>query len=88
MAEKSKGQIWKAVEARLVARQEANFANPKAKKARDDEAAFLAGAAAALQAVYGKEGSNELTEYVRPLWMLYPLSGRSVIESIKKGEGA
>lgn len=50
------------------------------KKARvnKSEADYLAGACAALQAVFGE--GDKLTSYVPPMWVLGPLTGRSVLE--------
>jgi hypothetical protein len=79
-----KKTIQAAIEKRLVGRSEANFAKPTHKAAMRDEAAFLAGAATALHAVFGDPKSNELSDYVPPLFILYPMSGRSVVAYLKE----
>lgn len=79
----SKHELKKKIEERLLARSAANFANYKHKAAMNDEAAFLAGAATALHAVFGDPASNDLTDYVPPLWILYPMTGRSVVGYLK-----
>ncbi len=84
-----KKAIKAAIGARLLARQATLFPNAKGKSkvAGNDEAAFLAGAASALQAVFGDPNKNELTDYVPPLFILYPMTGRSVTEYLKSAEG-
>lgn len=50
----------------------------KGKKAKEEEAIFLSGAAAALQAVFGNK--DALTDYVPPMWVICPMSGRSIFD--------
>lgn len=48
------------------------------KKALEEEAIFLLGASAALQAVFAID-EKELTDYIPPMWIIGPMSGRSVL---------
>lgn len=86
--ETSKAKIEAAVEARLLSRFKNLGIKPGSKKGAAEEAAFLSGAATALHAVFG-EREDRLTDYVPPLWVLFPMTGRSVVAEIlrtsKKG---
>jgi 4-amino-4-deoxy-L-arabinose transferase-like glycosyltransferase len=58
---------------------------PKAR--RQDEAAFLAGACCALQAVFWNPGEDKLTDYIPPAWILAPMCGRLLADLKKRNEG-
>jgi 4-amino-4-deoxy-L-arabinose transferase-like glycosyltransferase len=57
---------------------------PKAR--RRDEAAFLAGACCALQAVFGKPTDAAMTDYIPPAWLLAPMCGRLLADLKKRNE--
>ena len=69
--------ISKAVETTL--RNRLKTQKLKGKSALKEEAVFLCGAMAVLQIVFG-EDKDVLTDYVRPIWIIAPLTGRSVLE--------
>ena len=54
----------------------------KGKSALKEECAFISGASAALQIIFGEDGT--LTDYVPPMWMIGPMSGRSVLGKYDK----
>jgi hypothetical protein len=72
-----KEQIRQYIENTLRRRIEGH--NLKGKARRTEEASYLAGAAAALQAVFRTDESL-LTDYVPPAWVLLTLSGRSIFD--------
>jgi len=72
-----KEQIIAAVENML--RKRHDNATVRGKHWMREEAAFLAGACTVLQAVFG-ESEERMTDYVPPAWVLYPMSGRSILE--------
>jgi hypothetical protein len=77
--------IIERVEASLEHRQRDLRMTPKAR--RQDEAAFLAGACCALQAVFGTpEGIEGLTDYIPPAWILAPMCGRLLADMKKRNE--
>lgn len=75
--------IQDAIETRLLERFRALQINPLSKKGAIEEAAFLAGAGSALQAVFETD-PTKLTDYVPPMWIIGPMSGRSVVVEIAK----
>lgn len=60
--------IQQAVETVLRSRRE-TLCLGKGKRARDDQAAFLAGAMAALHAVYSPNDTERLTDMAPPAWV-------------------
>lgn len=83
-----KAYIHKYVEDGLTRRIDQLGAKPESVAARREEAAFLAGAATALQAVFGKPGDDKMTEAVPVIWVLWPMSGRSVVQELRKRSAA
>ena len=75
-----KSEIQTAVEKHLSNRLRTQ--NLKGKARLKEEAAFIAGASAALQAVFGAPENPSLTDYVPPIWIFSIITGRSVL-----GEG-
>lgn len=80
--------IAKAIESRLLSRFRALGINPGTVRGHNEEAAFLAGAATALQAVFAEPDSANLTDYVPPFWVISPMSGRSVVKELLRKEVA
>ena len=76
----NKSEIQTAVKEHLSGRLRAQ--NLKGKARLKEEAAFIAGASAALQAVFGAPENPSLTDYVPPVWVTSIMIGRSVL-----GEG-
>jgi len=76
-----KNIIQQRVEESLLRRQASLRLSPKDE--RRDEAGFLSGAACALQAVFG-ETDDTMTDYIPPLWVMAPMTGRQVKNFIKK----
>ena len=76
----NKNEIQTAVEKQLSGRLRAQ--NLKGKARLKEEAAFIAGACAALHAVFGDPEDARLTDYVPPVWVTSIMIGRSVL-----GEG-
>lgn len=71
----NKSEIQTAVKKFLSARLRVQ--NLKGKARLKEEAAFIAGASAALQAVFG---GSELTDYVPPAWIISIMAGRSILD--------
>lgn len=86
------GDAVAVLEARLGSRLSALGIKPGSKAGLKEEAAFLSGAAHALHLFYGDpEGKGRLSSAVPPLWIICPMSGRSVIverEVMKRKEAA
>lgn len=70
----SKSKIQTAVKKYLSFRLQAK--NLKGKARLKEEATFIAGASAALHAVFG---DARLTDYVPPTWLISIMSGRSIL---------
>ena len=75
-----KSKIQTAVKEHLSGRLRAQ--NLKGKARLKEEASFIAGASAALHAVFGDPEDARLTDYVPPVWVTSIMIGRSVL-----GEG-
>ncbi len=76
----SKSEIQAAVEKYLSFYLRAK--NLKGRARLKEEAAFIAGASAALHAVFG-DGDSEnanLTDYVPPKWIIFIMDGRSILD--------
>jgi|LSQX01.2.fsa_nt_gb hypothetical protein len=76
----SKSKIQTAVKQHLSSRLRAQ--NLKGKARLKEEASFIAGASAALHAVFG-DGDSEnasLTDYVPPKWIVSIMTGRSILD--------
>ena len=71
-----KETIQKAVEETLCSRIETQ--GLKGKAALKEECSFLCGAASALQAIFGEK--DTLSNYIPPIWMIAPMTGRSVLK--------
>jgi hypothetical protein len=71
----SKSKIQTAVKKALSGRLRVQ--NLKGKARLKDEAAFIAGASAALHAVFG---DSVLTDYVPPAWIISIMTGRSILD--------
>jgi hypothetical protein len=78
-----KKDIQVRIERALLERMKVLGAKPGSDKERQAETHYIAGAAQALQAVF-EERPDRLTEYVPPLWIMYPMAGRSVCEELRK----
>jgi hypothetical protein len=74
----SKSKIQAAVKEHLSARLRAQ--NLKGKARLKEEAAFIAGAGAALHAVFGDPDNASLTDYVPPAWIISIMAGRSILD--------
>jgi len=81
---KSKLDIQLEIENKLVERFNALEIKPLSKRGGQEEAAFLAGACVALQAVFPPEDPGKLTDYVPPMWIIGPMSGRSIYVEARK----
>ena len=79
----SKEVIIERVETSLANRHRDLRMTPKAR--RRDEAAFLAGACCALQAVFWTP-DDKLTDYIPPVWVLAPMCGRLLADLKKRNE--
>ena len=76
-----KSKIQTAVEKYLSFRLRAK--NLKGRARLKEEATFIAGASAALHAVFGDPENPEdarLTDYVPPAWIISIMSGRSILD--------
>jgi hypothetical protein len=73
-----KSEIRTAVEKHLSRRLLGQ--NLKGKARLKEEAAFIAGASAALQAVFGAPENPSLTDYVPPIWIFSIITGRSILD--------
>ena len=73
-----KSKIQTAVKEHLSSRLRVQ--NLKGKARLKEEAAFIAGASAALQAVFGDPEDDSLTDYVPPVWILSIMAGRSILD--------
>lgn len=75
---KNQEQIQQAVEDTLRARVN----NGSQSRNHETETAYLAGACAALQAVFGTGSARQdaLTDYIPPLWIIGPMTGRSILQ--------
>lgn len=71
----SKSKIQTAVKQHLSSRLRAQ--NLKGKARLKEEASFIAGASAALQAVFG---DARMTDYVPPAWIISIMAGRSILD--------
>jgi len=58
----------------------------KGKKAITEEAAFLCGASAALQAVFGNSEAEALSNYIPPRWVISIMRGETVLDPVIKGK--
>ena len=74
----SKSEIQTAVEKHLSGRLRAQ--NLKGKARLKEEAAFIAGASAALHAVFGDPEDTSLTDYVHPKWIVSIMTGGSILD--------
>jgi len=77
----NKDLIQQRVEDSLLRRQASLQLKPKDELR--DEAGFLSGAACALQAVFGGN-DDTMTDYIPPLWVMAPMTGRQVKNFIRK----
>ena len=73
-----KSEIRTAVEKHLSRRLLGQ--NLKGKARLKEEAAFIAGASAALEAVFGAPENPSLTDYVPPIWIFSIITGRSILD--------
>ena len=73
-----KSKIQTAVKERLSNRLRAQ--NLKGKARLKEEAAFIAGASAALHAVFGDSDDKRLTDHVPLVWILSTMVGRSILD--------
>jgi hypothetical protein len=73
-----KSKIQTAVKEHLSFRLRAQ--NLKGKARLKEEATFIAGASAALHAVFGDSENTNLTDYVPPKWIVSIMSGRSILD--------
>lgn len=71
----SKSKIQAAVKEHLSSRLRAK--NLKGRARLKEEASFIAGAGAALHAVFG---NASLTDYVPPAWIVSIMTGRSILD--------
>jgi hypothetical protein len=71
----SKSKIQTAVKQHLSSRLRAQ--NLKGKARLKEEASFIAGASAALQAVFS---DTRMTDYVPPVWIISIMAGRSILD--------
>lgn len=79
----SKSSIRKKIENNLRTRQRDLMLTGK--KRMHDEASFLAGASCALAAVFQNPDDNgNLTPMVPAYWIIAAMTGRSVLEEVKK----
>ena len=77
----SKSKIQTAVKQHLSFRLRAK--NLKGRARLKEEATFIAGASAALQAVFGDSDDPDnarLTDYVPPAWIVSIMAGRSILD--------
>lgn len=74
----NKNEIQTAVEKQLSGRLRAQ--NLKGKARLKEEASFIAGASAALHAVFGDSEDARLTDYVPPAWIISIMAGRSILD--------
>ena len=77
----NKSEIQTAVEKHLSDRLRAQ--NLKGKARLKEEASFIAGASAALHAVFGdleNPKNASLTDYVPPKWIVSIMAGRSILD--------
>ena len=75
--------MTRAVEKALDERFKNFDLKPKSKRGGAEEAAFLSGAAVAIQAMFPNADPEKMSEAIPPLWIIFPLSGRSVVEEIR-----
>lgn len=68
-------EIKLSIEAALARRLANQPGAPGCRDQRADEAAFLSGACCALRAVFGEA---EAMRYIPPIWILAPLTGRTL----------
>lgn len=81
--------VIKAVEARLKSRMDAHRINLLSKRGAIEEAAFLAGAMTVMHEVYGPSEGGNLSAACPPLWIIAPMTGRSVLlERARMAKGA
>lgn len=73
----SKSKIQTAVKEHLSSRLRAK--NLKGRARLKEEATFIAGASAALHAVFGDPDNANLTDYVPPAWIISIMAGRSIL---------
>ena len=73
-----KSEIRTAVKKYLSYRLRAK--NLKGRARLKEEATFIAGASAALDAVFGDPEAPRLTDYVPPLWIISIMAGRSILD--------
>ena len=81
---KSVRDIQVEIENKMVERFHALEIKPLTRRGGQEEAAFLAGASMALQAVFPPDDPTKLTSYVPPMWIIGPMSGRSVYVEARK----
>jgi hypothetical protein len=74
----SKSKIQAAVKEHLSNRLRAK--NLKGRARLKEEASFIAGAGAALHAVFGDPDNASLTDYVPPAWIVSIITGRSILD--------
>ena len=74
----SKSKIQTAVKEHLSSRLRAQ--NLKGRARLKEEASFIAGASAALHAVFGDPDNASLTDYVPPKWIVSIMAGRSILD--------
>ena len=74
----SKSKIQTAVKQHLSFRLRAK--NLKGRARLKEEASFIAGASAALHAVFGDPENPSLTDYVPPIWIFSIITGRSILD--------
>ena len=73
-----KSEIQTAVKEHLSGRLRAQ--NLKGRARLKEEASFIAGASAALHAVFGDSEDARLTDYVPPIWIISIMTGRSILD--------
>jgi hypothetical protein len=74
----SKSKIQTTVKKLLASRLRVQ--NLKGKARLREEATFIAGASAALHAVFGDSEDARLTDYVPPGWIIAIITGRSILD--------
>ncbi len=80
MNQPDKKHIRAEVEQALRERLEILGLKPDTKRALDAECHFLCGAMTTINAIYPNADPNKISDMIEQVWILAPLTGRSVLE--------